>query len=94
MTTHDQRSVEAVIKDYILAQFLPGEDPAALTEATPLVTTGLVDSIGTLKLITFLEEHFHITVHAHEIDVENMNTVTDIARLVRSKLTANGAPAT
>jgi acyl carrier protein len=89
MTTNDQASIESVIKEFILAQFLPGEDPAALTDATPLVTTGLIDSIGTLKLVTFLEERFRITVKAHEIDVENFNTVTDMTRLIRAKLAAN-----
>jgi acyl carrier protein len=78
--------LEAPIKAFILAEFLPGEDPAALTDTTPLITTGVLDSIATLKMVTFLEERFHITIEAHEADVEHLNTVADMARLVRTKL--------
>jgi acyl carrier protein len=88
MTIHDRATIEAAIRQFILEEFLPGEDPTALTDATPLVTSGLIDSIATLKMVAFLEERFQVTVQAHEIDVEHMNTVTDMARLVRSKLPA------
>src|SRR5260370_40241526 len=78
--------LEAPIKAFILSEFLPGEDPAALTDSTPLITTGVLDSIATLKLVTFLEERFQILIEAHEADVEHLNTVADITRLVRAKL--------
>ena len=88
MTSTDRNDIEAAIKQFILAEFLPGEDPAALTEAAPLVTSGLIDSIATLKMVAFLEERFQVSIQAHEIDVEHMNTVADMACLVRSKLAA------
>jgi acyl carrier protein len=77
--------LEPVIREYLLTEFLPGEDPAALTDATPLITTGILDSIATLKALAFLEERFHITIEAHEANVDNFNTVADIAKLVRAK---------
>ena len=82
----DKSAIEGPIKEFILAEFLPGEDPAALTDSTPLVTSGVLDSIATLKMVAFLDERFHISIEAHEADVEHMNTVADMARLVRSKL--------
>ena len=79
-------SVTLEVKEFILKEFLPGEDPAELTEATPLITGGILDSIATLKLVAFLEERFRIQIQAHEADVEHLNTLADIARLVRSKV--------
>ena len=70
---------------YILKEFLPGEDPNELTDATPLVTGGILDSLATLKLVAFLEERFGITLEAHEADVEHLNTICDITELVLSK---------
>jgi len=78
--------IEQNVKDYIIKEFLPGEDPTELTEATPLVTGGILDSLATLKLVSFLEEHYGIAVQAHEADVEHLDTVRDIAALVRSKI--------
>jgi len=78
-------AVTTTVKDYILREFLPGENAAALTEATPLITGGILDSLATLKLVTFLEEKYGIQIEAHEADVEHLNTVTNIAQLVQSK---------
>jgi acyl carrier protein len=74
------------IKAYILEEFLPGEDPEALTDSIPLLTGGIIDSINTLKLVAFLEERFQIEIEAHETAVDFMNTISDIAALVHSKL--------
>jgi acyl carrier protein len=73
------------IKSYILQEFLPGEDPELLTDSTPLVTGGILDSIATMKLAAFLEERFHIELQAHEMSVDYLNSVADIVRLVQSK---------
>jgi acyl carrier protein len=77
--------IQSAVKEFILREFLPGEDPNELQDDTPLITGGILDSIATLKLVAFLEEQFSISVAAHEADVDHLNTVSDIARLVRSK---------
>lgn len=79
-------AIKETVKSYILEQFLPGEDPAELKDDTPLITGGILDSLATLKLVAFLEEHYAVTVKAHETDVDHLNTIADIAKLVASKL--------
>jgi acyl carrier protein len=74
------------VKDFILREFLPGEDPAELQESTPLITAGILDSIATLKLVAFLEERYKIRIAAHEASVEHLNTIADIGALVQAKL--------
>jgi acyl carrier protein len=81
----DEPEIKAAVKTYILNEYLPGEDPAALTDTTELMTTGILDSIAVLKVVTFLESHFGITLEPHEAVVENLNTLSAIARLVMSK---------
>jgi acyl carrier protein len=78
-------NIKQILKSYILNEFLPGEDPAQLTDSTALVTTGILDSIATLKLVAFLEQEFSIGIQAHETDPEHMNTIEQIAKLVQSK---------
>lgn len=73
------------VKTYILDEFLPGEDPANLTEDTPLVTGGILDSLATLKLVSFLEQEFDIRIASHETGQKYLNTLEAIAGLVRSK---------
>ncbi len=78
-------AIRQAVRGYILAQFLPGEDPDELTDQTPLITGGILDSIRTLKLVVFLEDAFHVTVEAHEAGVENLDSVGQIARLIARK---------
>jgi acyl carrier protein len=78
--------IKAAIKGYILEEFLPGENPAELTDSTPLITGGILDSLATIRLVGFLEERFQIEVQAHETMVDYLNTISDIAQLVHSKL--------
>ena len=80
------QEVKEIIKGSILEEFLPGENPAALTDSTPLITAGILDSLATIKLVAFLEERFRIQIQAHETMVDYLNTLTDIAQLVSSKM--------
>lgn len=80
------QDVKEIIKGYILEEFLPGENPAELTDATPLITGGILDSLATLKLVVFLEERFQIKIQAHETMVDYLDTVSDITQLVSSKM--------
>ena len=77
--------IEKVVHAYILNEFLPAEDPGELTDRTPLITGGILDSITTLKLVVFLEEHFGITVEAHEAGVEHLDSIGQISRLIAEK---------
>jgi acyl carrier protein len=81
----EMEEISKVVHGYILHEFLPGEDPAELTEQTPLITGGILDSITTLKLVVFLEEHFDITIEAHEAGVEHLDSIHQIAQLVAEK---------
>jgi acyl carrier protein len=77
--------IKSTVKSFILKEFLPGENPDELTDSTPLITGGVLDSLATLKLVAFIEETYKIELQAHEVDVEHLNTISDIADLVRTK---------
>ena len=60
--------IRQAIHAYILDKFLPGEDPADLTDQTPLITGGILDSIRTLKLVVFLEDR-RVLYNAMDLEV-------------------------
>jgi acyl carrier protein len=77
--------IEQSMHRYILSEFLPGEAPEQLTVDTPLRTSGIVDSMRLLKLVTHVEDTYGVQLEAHETGVENFNTISDIAALIASK---------
>ena len=78
--------IRSAARDYILAEFLPGEDPAALTNDTSLIGGGILDSIATVKLVSFLEERFGVRFEAHEVGVDYLETIDRIVETVGRKL--------
>jgi acyl carrier protein len=77
--------IEPTIKRYILGEFLDGQDSEELTETTPLITTGILDSIAVLRLVMYLESEFSVTIDPQESTAEQLDTIEKIAKLIQSK---------
>jgi acyl carrier protein len=84
-------TIQSEVKSYILSEFLPNADGDELTASTPLIGGGILDSIATVRLVTFLEQHFGIEVQAHEVSPDNLDTLDRIGQFVRSKRGQHGA---
>jgi acyl carrier protein len=84
----NMEEITKVVHEFILREFLPGEDPDELSDRSPLITGGVLDSITTLKMVTFLEDRFGITIEAHEAGVDNLDSIDQIAALVARKRNA------
>lgn len=81
----DRQNVREAVRGYILEEFLPGEDPDALTDSTPLISGGILDSIANAKLVTFLEDHFDVRFKSSEISPDHLDTVDRIVDTVLGK---------
>jgi acyl carrier protein len=86
MTEDRTRAITAEVKEYILKEFLPGAEPDELDGTTGLVTGGVLDSISTVKLVSFLENRYGVEFRAHEMDAEHLDSLELIAATVASKL--------
>ena len=78
--------IREVVREYLLTEFLPGEDPQALTDSTPLITGGILDSISSVKLVSHLEDRFGVRFDAHEISVDHLDTIDRVVNTVEGKL--------
>jgi len=56
-----------------------------------LLEQGIIDSMGVLDLLNFLEETFDVRVSDDELTEENLGTLRGIARFVSAKRHAVGA---
>jgi acyl carrier protein len=83
--TRTSDDIKNSIKVFLLTEFLPGESPDALTDSTPLVTGGILDSLATVKLVGFVEKEFDVTLNPYELSAEYIDTLDLIAELVQGK---------
>ena len=77
--------IKSAAKTFILEEFLQGESPDALDDATRMISSGVLDSIATVRLVAFLEERFGIELEAHEMSADRLDTLPDIASIVQAK---------
>jgi acyl carrier protein len=85
MRPTNAHDVRKTLHDLILSEFLPGEDPEQLTDTTPLISGGVIDSIAVLKLVALLEEKYGIEFAPHEVDADYFDTIARISDLILSK---------
>ncbi len=78
-------SIKGALKEYVLKEFLPGEDPEALADDTPLITGGIMDSIATIKFSLFVEEQYGVELQAHELSADYIDTLSGMATVIQAK---------
>ncbi|MCX5202717.1 acyl carrier protein [Streptomyces sp. NBC_00237] len=73
---------DTVVKQFIIEEFLPDVDITELASDYDLMAGGVIDSLGLLKTMAWLEDSFDL--RAEEIDLvpENFRTVREICTLI------------
>jgi acyl carrier protein len=84
-------SIEQAIKDFVVSNFLYGQDGGSLANDQSFLENGIIDSTGVLELVAFLEQQFGIAVADRELLPENLDSVQNASSFVARKLEAQGA---
>ncbi|MFV2098510.1 phosphopantetheine-binding protein [Micromonospora sp. LOL_014] len=77
-------SDEIVIKQFIVSAFAPDITPDQLPTDLDLLDSGIVDSLGLLRLIAWVVEQYGITIDDRDISPEQFSSVEAITKLVHS----------
>lgn len=81
--------MEAVINDYISRELVQDTTLLPLSNTTALLDTGVLDSLGLLRLVGFVEERFGIAVDDVDLVPEHFDSVDAICAYLRSKAGAD-----
>ena len=84
MNTSDMEAVKQTLRNYILEEFLPGEDASQLQNDTGLISGRILESLATLQLTQFLQDRFDVEVRPEEMTEEYLDTIDRIADLIAS----------
>ena len=78
------------IKEFVVSNFLFGQDADSLSEDKSFLDNGIIDSTGVLELVAFLEQRFGIAVADRDLVPENLDSVLKAAGFVERKLAVRG----
>jgi acyl carrier protein len=78
----EEQMISARIKKFLVQQFPATKN---VGNEDPLITNGLIDSLGILEVVTFLENEFAITISDEDLLPENFGSVHSLSSFVQQK---------
>ncbi len=78
--------IERDIRGFVVQHFLSGNATKLRTDGSLL--GDVIDSMGVLNLVAYLQEHFGITVDDDEVVPSNLDIINNLVAYVERKLAA------
>lgn len=76
--------MEDMIRDFINTNVLVDEE-IEIKDDDNIFEMGIVNSLFSMKLITFLEDTFHISVEYEDMDLTNFSSISNILKYLKQK---------
>lgn len=76
--------------EFIKTDLARGKGISQLSETDDLVEAEVMDSLGIMKLILFLENTFSVKISDDDLTLENFSSIQSIYTLVESKTSGEG----
>lgn len=77
--------LETAIERFIVDEIMLGDSSTKIAPNESLISSGVLDSLALLRLISFLEDQMGVTVDDSEVIPENFETINDIKAFVENK---------
>ncbi len=85
-----QTEIQAVLQDFIVQQF-PVAAAKQVNRQTSLIQNGIVDSLGVLEIVTFVEQRFGVAMSDDEMVADHFESINALSQLIVQKLPRDGA---
>lgn len=70
------------VRTFVATELLHGRNSQPPADDDPLIESGIIDSMGVMSLLAFLEKEFAIEIPGDDLIPENFSSITAIAALV------------
>jgi len=78
----------SLIRDYIAKNLLFSDSGFNYDDDASFLDEGIIDSLGIIELVTFVEKQFGVSVADHELIPDNFDSVRKLDAYIRHKLAA------
>lgn len=77
--------IQKQIRDFLAENILFTTDGFSYGDDDSFLEQGIIDSVGIMELILFVEETFCVRVDEHEVTPDNFDSVNKLAGYIQSK---------
>ncbi len=78
--------IEQEVRTFVIDSFLFGDANQELSNDDSFLEKGLVDSLGILSLVTFVQEKYAVSVDEEELVTDNWDSINRVTKFVQTKL--------
>ncbi len=78
-------STAEIVKDFIIKDILTDAAKSNLSNEDSLLEAGIIDSLGIVKILTFLSDKFDVNVDDQDVIPENFETINAISSYIDKK---------
>lgn len=75
---------KSLIREFLTTTLIK-DKTAVIDDDTPLLTSGLVDSLGVVRLVAFVEDRLGVKIPLEDITIENFETLALIDLYLQSR---------
>jgi acyl carrier protein len=83
---NNEDAMEDTLIEYIKTEFLRDESATELDAETDLLLSGILDSLGVMRLVGFIEKQFNVAVPPQDVTIENFMTINTLTSYLEKKL--------
>ncbi len=76
---------ERLVRDFVEKELTKNKSVTGLGDNNNLIELGVIDSLGIMKLLLFLEEKFSIRLSDEDLTPQNFETLPSIVAMVERK---------
>lgn len=74
--------VKESVRQYIIENFLFGDESPLESDSMSLLDGGIIDSVGVMELVAFLEQDFGLTIADEDLVPENLDSVDNLTGFI------------
>jgi acyl carrier protein len=89
--TNSEMALRDALRSYIRHELLKEDPPDALGDDTPLLSSGLLDSLALEQLMFFIEDSYGLVFEDDALSAVNFETIRSMADLVAARLGGHDA---
>ena len=79
---NDHHEIVTALRQFVRENFLYMRPDSEFGDDQPLLATGVIDSLGVMELVVFIEEHWHVEVRPGDVTTANFGCITSMAGYV------------
>ena len=77
--------IKSKLKNFIITEFIFENDDNSIKDDALLLEMGIIDSVGVVVLMSFMQEQFSIQLDDKDLIPENFQTINNMKDLIERK---------